>query len=165
MIPRLLAYGVAATVFLIDRVSKGMINNRVMPWDIYAIIPGFFNIVHTENRGAVFGWLSGVESGWRSFLLLGLSLVVLFLAAFALWHPGGDTARGNWFRLGLALVLGGAAGNLYDRMAHGTVTDFLDFYIGSYHWPAFNVADSAITIGAALLLVDLWLNRRIKGTT
>ena len=160
MSSRLVAYGVAATIFLLDRVSKAIIQTHVSLWDTYVVIPGFFNIVHTENRGAAFGLLADAGAEWRTFFLLGLSLLVLALVAVALWHPSGSTAGGRWFRIGLSLVLGGALGNMYDRLSNGTVTDFLDFYIRSYHWWSFNIADSAITTGAALLLLDMWFSRR-----
>ena len=160
MSSRLAAYGLAATVFLVDRVSKAFIDARVSLWDTYVVVPGLFNIVHTENRGAAFGMFADAETGWRTFFLLGLSLLVLALAAVALWHPYRSTPGGRWFRPGLALVLGGALGNIYDRLTHGSVTDFLDFFIAGHHWPAFNVADSAITVGAAFLLADMWLSRR-----
>lgn len=165
MSSRLLGYGVAATVFLLDRVSKSIIRAHVSLWDTFVVIPGFFNIVHAENRGAAFGLFSDVDSEWRTFFLLGLSLLVLALVAAALWHPSGSTAGGRWFRFGLSLVLGGALGNMYDRLVHGTVTDFLDLYIGSYHWPSFNVADSAITSGAALLIIDMWFSKRKTAAT
>ena len=159
MSPRLLAYGVAAVIFLADRVSKELIRAYVTLWDTLPVIPGFFNIVHAENRGAAFGIFADSKSEWRTFFLFGISLIILVLVAAALWHPSGNGYGGAGTRLGLALVLGGALGNMFDRIAHGTVTDFLDLYLGSYHWPAFNVADSAITIGAGLLLLDLWRSR------
>jgi len=154
---RLFAYILAATVFLLDRVSKALIQAKMSLWDTYVVIPGVFNIVHTENKGAAFGLFADSSSEWRTFFLLGLSLVVLVLVAGALWHPSGVS---RWMRLGLALVLGGALGNVFDRVVSGAVTDFLDFHAGGYHWPAFNVADSAITTGALLLLLDLWRTGR-----
>ena len=162
MSSRLVAYGIAAAVFFPDRVTKGIIQAKVPVWDSYVVIPGFFNIVHVENRGAAFGLFSDVDSEWRAFFLLCVSLLVLALVAAVLWAPSaaGGVAGNRASRLGLSLVLGGALGNLYDRLVNGTVTDFLDVYVGTYHWPAFNVADSAITVGAGLLLLDLWLSRR-----
>ena len=160
MSTRLLAYGVAATVFLLDRVSKAIIQANVSLWDTYVVIPGFFNIVHAENKGAAFGLFADATPELRTFFLLGLSLIVLVLVAGALWHPSGGAGGSRWTRLGLSLVLGGALGNIFDRIARGAVTDFLDFHVGGYHWPAFNVADSAITTGALLLLFDLWHTRR-----
>ncbi len=159
MSSRLIAYGVAATVFLLDRVSKAVIQANVSLWDTYVVIPGLFNIVHAENKGAAFGLFADATAEWRTFFLLGLSLIVLVLVAGALWHPS-SAGGSRWMRIGLSLVLGGALGNIFDRIARGAVTDFLDFHLGGYHWPAFNVADSAITTGAFLLLLDLWHTRR-----
>jgi len=161
MTHRLVAFGLAATVFLVDRVTKGIIRSQVTQWDTYVVIPGFFNIVHTENRGAAFGLLANADSEWRTFFLVGLSILVLALVASVMWQPSAP-AHGRALGVGLALLFGGALGNLSDRITHGTVTDFLEFYLGPYHWPAFNVADSAISVGAGLLLLDLWLSRRIN---
>jgi signal peptidase II len=158
---RLVAFGLAATVFLLDRVTKGIIRSHVSPWDTYVVIPGFFHIVHTENRGAAFGLLANSDSEWRTFFLVGLSILVLALVASVMWQPS-SPSHSRALGAGLSLLFGGALGNLYDRITHGTVTDFLEFFIGQYHWPAFNVADSAITVGAGLLLLDLWLSRRIN---
>lgn len=159
MSSRILSFGTAATVFLVDWVTKGIIRTHVGSWETYVVIPGFFNIVHTENSGAAFGLFAETENEWRTFFLLGLSILVLALVASVLWQSG-TRAGGRWMRLGLSLALGGALGNMYDRLMHGTVTDFLDFYAGTFHWPAFNVADSAITVGAGLLIIDMWLSRR-----
>jgi signal peptidase II len=157
---RWLAFGIAALVLLLDRLTKAVIEISVSAWETYVVIPNFFNIVHSENRGAAFGLLADASAEWRSFVLVGLSLVVMVFVGSLLWQsarPGGGSRS---LRTGLALMLGGALGNLYDRLAEGSVTDFLQFYLGSYEWPAFNVADSAITIGAGLLLVDLVRHRR-----
>jgi signal peptidase II len=125
------------------------------------VIPGFFNIVHTENPGAAFGALSESGGPWRSVFLVGISLVVMVVIGVILWRPArlaiSDTLL---LRTGLALVFGGALGNLWDRLLRGTVTDFLQFFFGSYEFPSFNAADSAITIGAGLLILDLWRTRK-----
>jgi len=158
---RLVAYGIAACVFGLDRVTKLLIREYMSLEDVIAVVPGFFNVVHTENRGIAFGLMSGGDVEWRSFFLIGLTALILAFVGAVLWQssPGGMAAS-RLSRLGLSLVLGGALGNFYDRLLNGGVTDFLDFHAGEYHWPAFNVADSGITVGAALVLVDLWLARR-----
>ena len=157
MKPRLAAGAIAAAVFLLDRVTKLLIEARVSVWDTHVIIPGFFNIVHTKNRGAAFSMFSETGGDWRPFILIGLALVVAGFVAVMLWQATRPGAVGSiWTRTALALVLGGAIGNLYDRILAGSVTDFLEFYVSRFVWPAFNVADSAITIGACLLLLDLW---------
>jgi signal peptidase II len=166
MSPRVAAYGVAAGWFGLDRVTKLLIQSNMMPDDVSTVIPGFFNIVYAGNRGIVFGLLSEGESEWRAFFLIGLTALVIATVAVVLWQssPRG-LAASRWSRLGLSLVLGGALGNLYDRLASGAVTDFLDVYVGGYHWPAFNVADSGLCVGAALILLDIWFSRQEAAKT
>jgi signal peptidase II len=117
------------------------------------VIRGFFNIVHVENPGAAFG----IFAQGSHLLLVGISVVVMCVVALMLWKqsPGHPLVE-----IGLALVFGGALGNFWDRAFRGTVTDFLQFFFGSYEFPSFNVADTAINVGAALLILDLLLNRK-----
>lgn len=152
-IPFLIALG----VFILDRLTKTLIKSTVSAFDTHAIIPGLFNIVHAENPGVAFGLLADSTGAWRTIFLIGLSATVMIFITIMLLKP----ARGNeWLvRTGLALVLGGALGNLFDRVVNGTVTDFVEVYWGTHYFPAFNVADSAITVGAGLLLLDMWLGR------
>ena len=152
---------IAAAVFALDRVSKGIIKARVNAFDTHVVIPGFFNIVHAENPGVAFGLLADSTGAWRAIFLIGLSATVMIFITTMLWKPGRSSAD-NLTRTGLALVLGGAIGNLFDRVVNGTVTDFIEVYLGSHYFPAFNVADSAISIGAGLLLLDMWLGRSRK---
>jgi signal peptidase II len=147
-------------VIVLDRLTKWIIQTQVSVWDSYTVIPNFFSIVHTQNPGAAFGLFSESSSEWRSMLLIGLSFMVMVFVAGMLWQSFRAPAESRILQLGLALVLGGALGNLYDRIVDGSVTDFLLFYIGEYQWPAFNVADSAISIGAGLLILDMWKYRR-----
>ncbi|MCC6857566.1 MAG: signal peptidase II [Bryobacterales bacterium] len=158
---RLRAFLLACGVFLADRLSKLWIEARVSVEETHTVIPGFFDIVHTRNRGAAFGMFSDSPDGWRAFFLLGVSAAALVLIAGMLWRASRlDRAT----RVGLALIFGGASGNIFDRLATGTVTDFLDFYLGSLHWPAFNLADSAIVIGCGLLLLEMVKPKRQPGT-
>lgn len=150
-------------VVLIDRVTKIAIRARVSPWDVVPVVPGFFNIVHTENPGAAFGVFADASSQFRSVFLIGVSLVVMGIIGTMLWRPARmGVAETMLLRTGFALVFGGALGNVWDRAFHGTVTDFLQFFFGRYEFPSFNAADSAITIGAGLLLIDLWRTRNHK---
>jgi signal peptidase II len=154
-------YLLAAGVCLLDRLTKYIIEGGVSEWDNYTVIPGFFSIIRTHNRGAAFSLFSSADPRWTAYLLAGLSLVAVVLITTLLWGPSqGSLADSGRMRFALSLILGGAAGNLYDRLAHGAVTDFLDLHLGGFHWPAFNLADSAITIGAALALLDLLRARR-----
>ncbi|MCX6625591.1 MAG: signal peptidase II [Acidobacteria bacterium] len=158
---RLSSLCITAGVFLLDRLTKMLIESRVSVWDTHVIIPGFFNIVHTRNKGAAFSILAEASSDWRALLLIGLALAVSTFVAVLLWQATRKQALGSaTLRLALALVLGGAIGNLYDRILYGSVTDFLEIYVQRFVWPAFNVADAAISIGAGLLLLDLWQGRR-----
>jgi signal peptidase II len=149
---RATAFIAAAAVFALDRVSKWLIGREVGDADTHHIIPGFFDIVHSENRGVAFGILNDSPSEWRTAFLVALSLGAVIFVATMLWKPERLDRLSRW---GLALVLGGAAGNLFDRAIWGSVTDFLEVYYREYHWPTFNVADSAIVIGSGLLLIDL----------
>jgi signal peptidase II len=147
---------IAALLILADRVSKIWIQHSMRLFDSISIIPGWLRIIHTENPGAAFGFMAESNSYLRSAVLVGISTVVLIFVASALWGRR-SSFTGIGARLGLSFVLGGAIGNLYDRIAHGTVTDFIEVYHGTWFFPAFNVADSAITVGAILLLLDLLL--------
>ena len=159
-VDRISPFLMSAGGFALDRVTKIVIRNRVKPWDNYTVIPGFFSIVHTENRGAAFGLFSESSSEWRTLLLVALALgVMLFITTLLVQPRRNGLVPTLTLRTGLALVLGGALGNVYDRVLSGAVTDFLEFYFGSYQFPTFNIADSAITIGAGLLLLDMWRGR------
>ena len=160
---RLQAGAIIAAVVLLDRATKAFIRARVSGWDVYAVIPGVFNIVHTENPGAAFGAFSEAHTEWRRALLIAVSLAVMGIIGSMLWRPGRmGVADTPLLRVAFALVFGGALGNLIDRAMRGTVTDFVQVFIGSYEFPSFNAADSAITIGACLLLIDLWRTRGSK---
>ncbi len=157
---RVLSYSIALVVFLLDRITKLVIQREMSVWDSYTVIPGFFNIIHTENPGAAFSLFAGAQAEWRTFFLVGLSTAALVLIGVLLWQPGGRMGESRMLRLGLALIMGGALGNLYDRVLVGTVTDFVELYVNGFHWPAFNAADSAITIGASLVLLDMFRSSR-----
>ena len=158
---RLSAAAVIASVVLIDRLTKMYIRASFSAWDVTPVIPRFFNIVHTENPGAAFGMLADSAGWWRGAFLVGISLAVMAVIGVMLWRPHSSGLHDTpLLRIGLALVFGGALGNVWDRLWGGTVTDFLQFFFGSYEFPAFNAADSAITIGVALVLIDLWRARQ-----
>jgi signal peptidase II len=149
----------AALVIIADRLSKKFIQQSMGIFDAVPVIPGWLRIVHTENPGAAFGVLAEGNAFLRSAVLIGISAAVLVFVAFALWGRG-TSFQTAATRFGLSLILGGAIGNLYDRVLHGAVTDFIEVYHRGWSFPAFNVADSAITVGAALLLLDLARPRR-----
>ncbi len=159
---RALMYGLAGAVFGIDRLTKWIIETRVSFYDNHVVIPGFFDIVHSENQGAAFGLFAQSTSELRTILLIGFSVVALVALVAMLWR---SSRLDRKTAVALALILGGAMGNVFDRVCWGQVTDFLLFYIGTYQWPAFNAADSAIVIGSGLLLLDFVKFRRQPGHT
>jgi signal peptidase II len=154
---RVKAYGLSAVVFALDRATKAIVEARVSTFDVHPVIPGFFDIVHSQNRGVAFGLMNDSTSAWRTVVLIVVAAAALLLVAGLLWRA---SRLDRWTVTGLALVLGGAAGNLFDRILWGRVTDFLEFYIGDLHWPTFNVADSCIVIGSGLLLLELLRPKR-----
>ena len=142
----------ALTVLILDQATKAMVQLYMPLFDVRVIVPGFFNLVHVRNTGAAFSVLAGPPTLWRHVFFIGINVVavgVIFYIHNSFKH------RDLWPRRALGLILGGAVGNLADRIRLGEVVDFLDFHLGGYHWPAFNVADSAITIGCGILLVSL----------
>jgi signal peptidase II len=160
-------FGLAAAVFVLDQASKIAADQLLRGLGPVTVIPGFFNLWYSRNRGGLFGYFAGWPDPWRTVLLtvfplLAVGAIVVFLAKTE--EPDRRTMAG------LAAILGGATGNLIDRALRGEVVDFLDAYVshrgtaqwlvdrfGTAHWPTFNLADSAIVVGAGLLLLDLVL--------
>ncbi len=147
-------YWLALAIFTLDQITKGLIERLPAGANI-VVIPHFFRLVQVYNRGAAFGFLQNSSSPLTLGSLIAVSFVALAVVFTLLWQSS-VSRRGGW---ALAMILGGACGNLFDRILHGRVTDFLLFYIGRYEWPAFNVADSAIVIGAALLIWEIAFER------
>jgi signal peptidase II len=150
---------IIAGVIGLDRVTKLYIQANVSPLDIHEVIPGVFNIVHAENPGAAFSILADAPLATRQTVLIGISGVLIVIMGYLLYRAPAN-GESPVTRTGLALVLGGALGNFWDRVAIGTVTDFLQVFLGSYEYPSFNVADSAVFCGAVLLLVDAWRTKK-----
>jgi signal peptidase II len=141
----------ALALFGLDRWSKVAVEEALPLYSSKSLIPNFFNLVHTRNTGMAFSLLDDAGPLVKDWLLPGLSAVaVVFILGF-IWKTDLSDKRLLW---GLTLVLAGAAGNFYDRAVYGFVVDFLDIYVAGWHWPAFNVADSCITVGAGVLLLD-----------
>ena len=143
---------IALAVLLLDRITKWAISQTIPLEDAINIIPGFFRLTHLENTGAAFSLFADSPSPFRTTLLIGFSVAALAVISVLLWKDRSVFHSGT---LALSLILGGAVGNLWDRVSDGKVTDFLDFYIGTHHWPPFNVADSAIVVGALLLFMRM----------
>jgi signal peptidase II len=143
---------IALAIVLADRVAKLAVARNLALHENIQVIPDFFRITHVENRGAAFGLFADSPSEWKIAVLVLFSIVALVIVSALLWRNShAITSTG----VGLALILGGALGNLWDRLVSGRVVDFLLFYVGQYQWPAFNVADSAIVIGAGLLVIEI----------
>jgi len=143
---------IALAVLLLDRITKWAIARTIPLEDAINIIPGFFRLTHLENTGAAFSLFADSPSPFRTTLLIVFSVAALAVVSVLLWKERSVFHSGT---LALSLILGGAVGNLWDRAFYGKVTDFLDFYIGMHHWPPFNVADSAIVVGALLLFMRM----------
>jgi signal peptidase II len=145
---------IASLVVLLDRMSKWLVAQRITLHDSIDVVPGFFRLTHVQNQGAAFGLFSDSPSEWKVAMLILFSVAALTVVSALLWKNGNAM---NTTAIALSLVFGGALGNLWDRVSSGRVIDFLDIYLGSHHWPAFNVADSAIVVGALLLLSEIFL--------
>src|SRR5689334_6186707 len=139
-------------VLVADQASKFAIDRFTLPGSLHVVIPGLLNIVHSTNTGVAFGLLADSPNPVKGPLLIAFAVAVIGLLFWLLVTGRAGGWLGEW---GLALILGGAAGNVLDRAVHHSVIDFIDFYIGAYHWYTFNLADSAILIGAGLVVIEL----------
>ena len=144
-------------VLAADQLSKYAVEKFSPADSFHVLIPGLLNLVHANNPGVAFGMLADSEAPWVPILLILFSSSVILLLGWLL-----VTGRaGGWFgQCGLALILGGAVGNVLDRLLRHSVTDFIDFHIGNYHWYTFNIADSGIVVGAGLVMLELFYDGR-----
>ena len=147
-----LPFVVMALVVPLDQITKFYISSSMSLHDSFPVIDGLFNITYVRNTGAAFGFLAKASPMIRCTFLIAVTVAVILLIIYYIWKVRDEE---KLFIFPLSLILGGAVGNLIDRVRFGDVIDFLDFYIGSYHWPAFNVADSAISIGAIILIFEV----------
>ena len=143
---------IAGIVLALDRFSKWIVARTIALHDSISVVPGFFKLTHVTNGGAAFGLFSDSPAELRIAVLVFFSLLALVVVSALLWR---HTQGLNSTAFALSLILGGALGNLWDRVLSGHVVDFLEFYIGPYIWPDFNIADSAIVVGAAILMVEI----------
>ena len=152
--PRLKLLLISVAVFVLDRLSKLWIIHHIFSGQEITVIPHFFHLSHVYNNGAAFSLFSDTPSPEKvRWMLIGFSVIAIAIVLAVFWRAG---RRVSLSSVALALVLGGAIGNLYDRLAYRYVIDFLAFNFGSYHYPDFNVADSCIVIGACLLLIEVF---------
>jgi signal peptidase II len=143
---------IALLVFIGDQVTKSLVEKSIAEYTVVPVLPGFFNLTHTKNTGVAFGIFSGSPAPWKTALLIVVSAALIVAVVSFIWR----SRQFHWeASVGLALVLGGAFSNLVDRVRAGQVVDFLDFYWRSYHWPSFNLADSAIVVGAVFLVIQV----------
>jgi signal peptidase II len=143
-------------VVLLDQFLKAYVGATMNLHESIPIIEGYFNITYVKNPGAAFGFLANSAPEFRSLFLISVTVIAIVLI---LYFISKNTAKEVFLTFSLSLIFGGAVGNLIDRIRFGEVTDYLDFYISSYHWPAFNVADSAISLGALVLVVEIFRRR------
>ena len=149
---RRMYFGVAGLIVCLDQITKALVDRYMALYESRSIVDGLVKLTYVQNRGAAFGILSDADLPYQSWLFAVVSLVALGAIALYAWRL---PARSRMPRLALALIMGGAIGNLLDRLRLGYVVDFVDVFWGAHHWPAFNVADSAISVGVALLLLDI----------
>ncbi|MGA6925238.1 MAG: signal peptidase II [Desulfosarcina sp.] len=147
---------IAGVVVLLDQISKLLVLREIGLYHSITVIPGFFNLTHVRNPGGAFSFMATGSPGLRNLLFVGVStlamaLIVYFYRSTPKSHPALAAA--------LAMIFGGAVGNLIDRLRFGEVVDFLDVYLGPYHWPTFNVADSAITVGITIFIAHVVLGK------
>ena len=143
---------IAGLIVVADQVAKVLVRSRMELFESITIVPGFLNLTRVHNTGAAFGVLNGVDFPYKT-LVVGL-IATAALSGLAIYAATLDVSQ-RLSRFGLALIIGGAAGNLIDRIAYGYVLDFVDAYYGTWHFWAFNVADAAITVGVSLMILDI----------
>ncbi len=146
-------------VVIADRATKAWFETQTAEGWRHEVVPKLIYLVHSQNPGVAFGVLADSASIWTRVVLITGSVVVIAILA---WMLVANRTGGALSAAGLALLLGGATGNVTDRIMHGGVTDFFEVWLGSYRWPAFNVADSAIAVGAALLIADVLFGSRVN---
>jgi signal peptidase II len=151
---------VATVVVVLDQLSKALVLQHMPLNTTLPVIEGFFNLTHIHNPGGAFGFMADLGPGLRSFMFLFVSLLA---AGLILYFYFTTPPAHSLLATGFAMIFGGAIGNLVDRVRFGKVVDFLDFHVGGWHWPAFNVADSAITTGVFIFLYHIVFKRLPNG--
>ena len=142
-------------VLVLDQATKSLVQTYMRLYDVVTVIPGFFNITHVRNKGAAFGVLANLPEFWRSAFFITVTIIAV-IALAALIRKTSERLLVSAF----SLIAGGAIGNVIDRIRFGEVVDFIQWYVKTYTWPSFNVADSAITIGVVLLAADMLFSKQ-----
>lgn len=148
---------IAVVIVVLDQITKYLIDTRMLLHESIPVVQGFFNITYVKNPGAAFGFLADASQLFRAFFFIGITIAAIILIVYYIRKT---KVRDLLVITPLSLIMGGAVGNLIDRVRFGEVIDFLDVYIGPHHWPAFNVADSAISVGAVLLIFEMMRKRK-----
>ena len=147
----------AIAVIVLDQITKAVITEKLFMYGSYKVIDGFFSLVYVMNPGAAFGFLAGAPEIFRYLFFISVTVLAILLIIYYILK---SKSQDVLMVISLTLIFGGAVGNLIDRIRFGAVVDFLDFYIGTWHWPAFNVADSAISAGAVLMIWEMLVSRK-----
>jgi len=147
--------------FVLDRATKVLVMQTMAVGQSIEVIPGFFSLTHVLNRGAAFGLLAD-QGPWHDVFLVVVAIVATVVLGWLFWQLDASL---RWQRAAAAAVMAGALGNLYDRVVYGSVVDFLDVFVGDWHWPAFNVADSCITVGVVVLVIASFRDADVPATT
>jgi signal peptidase II len=137
-------------ILVLDQLTKYLVAKYIRMYEVIPVIPGFFNLTHVRNRGAAFSILSNLPGVWRSAFFITVTLVAVVVLVVLI-----RKTEERLLASAFSLIAGGAVGNVIDRIRFGEVVDFIQWYVKSYYWPSFNVADSAITIGVGLLVIDM----------
>ncbi len=148
---------ILGVVLVLDQATKYLVEKKIRLYDVITVMPGFFNLTYVRNRGAAFGILSSASGAWRSAFFIIVTFIAVAVIA-ALIHK----TRERLLVAAFSLIAGGAVGNVIDRLRYGEVVDFIQWHVKSYYWPTFNVADSAISVGVALLAIDMFLKSSTK---
>lgn len=143
---------IAGLIVIADQLTKWWVLHAIAAYEVIPVIPGFFNLVHFQNPGGAFGFFAEQNSQIRALFFIVFSLVAVLLILYLYRSTPGQY---KWLLTGFSLIVGGAVGNLVDRLRFDHVVDFIDLYVGDLHWPAFNIADSAITIGMVIFALYL----------
>jgi signal peptidase II len=151
------AGSIAGIIIVLDQFTKHLVDIHIRRYDLVPVIPGFFNLTNVRNKGAAFSFLAGLPDGWRDAFFIGMTVIAV-LVILALIR----NTREPLLVVAFSLITGGAIGNVIDRIRLGEVIDFIQWYVKSWYWPSFNVADSAITVGVVLLAYDMLLLQKTR---
>ena len=149
---------IALVIAVLDQITKWKIQQTLALYASKEVIPGFFNLVHTMNKGAAFGFQNNPDGTWQPYFFMGVTALAIVIIVNLLARADNGS---KLFVVALGLILGGAVGNMIDRLRYGQVIDFLEFYVKSFVWPAFNVADIGITLGSLALITSFYTRRKV----